>query len=669
MMTKNNRAGIEAAFSGIRAGAREEVDRLEQSGLPEIRIGMATCGIAAGALDTRKAFKAALAEFGVDARIHSVGCMGHCYAEPVVTIDSPGFGFPPLLYPEVTPGKARMLVDHYLKGGDPVFEHIMGATVQNDMVPSVMEFPRFNRESRVIMDRCGRIDPEQIQEYIADGGYGTLAKALALDPEQILETIEASGLRGRGGAGFPTARKWRTARQMHAAEKWIVCNADEGDPGAYMDRTLLESNPHQVIEGILVAALAVGACQGMVYVRSEYPLAVRILTLAVEQARALGLLGDNILGSGFCFDIELFQGSGAFVCGEETALIRSVEGFRGMPRHRPPFPATRGIQGHPTVINNVKTLAFVVAIMEKGAEWFSALGTKGSPGTAVFSVVGNVVHPGLVEIPMGISLRELIFDVCGGIPGKKQFKAVQIGGPSGGCLSEDYLDTPVDFDALNRAGAMMGSGGLVVMDEDACMVDVARFFLDFTQKESCGKCTFCRIGTRHLLEILERITKGDGGDGDIEQLEQISRAVKKGALCGLGKTAPNPVLTSLACFREEYQAHISEQKCPSGTCRELTAFYIDEQKCARGCDVCAACCPVDAVFTTTGLKKGIDQTLCVKCGECVTACPPDYDAVVKVSPARLVPVVEQMPVQAPENADQDPNKTRDESRGEKGESL
>ena len=651
-MTQTSPDRIMTAYETIAAKAREQKALFDESPLPKVHIGMATCGIAAGALDTREAFLDAVAKEGVAAHIHSVGCMGHCYAEPVVIIDHPGSGFPPLLYPEVTANKAKMLATHFLAGGDPRFEHIMGATVQNDMVPSVMEFPRFNRETRVIMDRCGRIDPEQIQEYIADGGYGALARALGRNPEEILEAVAAAGLRGRGGAGFPTAKKWLAARSAPGPEKWMVCNADEGDPGAYMDRTLLESNPHQVMEGMLLAALAVGATRGMVYVRAEYPLAVRILTKAANQARELGLLGDRILGSDFSFDIHMFQGSGAFVCGEETALIRSVEGYRGMPRHRPPFPATSGIDNRPTVINNVKTLACVVAIMEKGAQWFRGIGTEGSPGTAVFSVVGNVVHPGLVEIPMGTTLRELIFDVCGGIPEKKRFKAVQIGGPSGGCLPEEFLDTPVDFDALLKAGAMMGSGGLVVMDQDSCMVDVSRYFLDFTQNESCGKCTFCRIGTRHLLDILNRITKGEGRKEDLEQLDDMSLAVKQGSLCGLGKTAPNPVMTSLSYFKEEYRAHIEEKRCPAGSCRPLTAFYIDEEKCARGCDVCVGCCPVDAVFTTYGLKKGIDQALCVKCGECQTACPPEYDAVVRISPAHLAPIVERPPEKKPDDSEE-----------------
>jgi NADH-quinone oxidoreductase subunit F len=639
-MSQDTVATIQSAYQALVDTAKRNQDAFEQSSLPKIHIGMATCGIASGALETQAAFETALAERGIEAHVHTVGCVGHCYAEPVVVIDYPDSGFPPILYPEVTPGKAKMLVKLFLEEGDPRFEHVMGATVENEMIPSVMEFSRFSREKRVIMARCGRIDPEQIDEYIADGGYAALASALGRPPHALIDEIEAAGLRGRGGAGYPTAVKWRAARAAPGSDKIVICNADEGDPGAYMDRTLLESNPHQVIEGMIIAAAAVGASRGLVYVRAEYPLAVRILSTAVGQARERGLLGIDILGSGLDFDIELFQGSGAFVCGEETALIQSVEGFRGMPRHRPPYPVERGLDGRPSVINNVKTLATVAPIVEKGSDWFRQIGTADSPGTAVFSVVGNVTHPGLVEIPMGVTLRELIFDVCGGIPNRKQFKAVQIGGPSGGCLSADFLDIPVDFDALAQAGAMMGSGGMVVMDEDACMVDVSRYFLDFTQKESCGKCTFCRIGTRHLLDILRRLTRGEGREGDLEQLERLGLDVKQGSLCGLGKTAPNPVLTSLAYFRDEYAAHIEEGRCPGRTCRQLTAFYIDLDKCARGCDACVGCCPVDAVFTTSNRKKGIDQQLCVKCGECMVACPPDYDAVVKISPAHLAPVIE-----------------------------
>jgi len=407
-----------------------------------------------------------------------------------------------------------------------------------------------------------------------------------------------------------------------------------------MDRAVMEGDPHAVLEGMIIGAFAIGASKGYIYVRHEYPLAVRIITHAIRQAEAIGLLGKNILGSSFDFEIEVFRGSGAFVCGEETALIRSIEGFRGMPTRRPPYPVEKGLGGSPTVINNVKTLASIAPIVKNGAAWYRRIGTANSPGTAIFSVVGNVVHPGLVEIPMGVSLRTLIFDICGGIPNKKKFKAVQIGGPSGGCLSEEFLDTPIDFDSLTEAGAMMGSGGMVVMDEDTCPVDVSRYFLDFTQKESCGKCTFCRIGTHHMLSILKRITTGEGRETDLEKLIQLSEDVKNGSLCGLGKTAPNPVLTSLKYFRADYEAHINEKRCPGLMCRPLVAYFIDLEKCARGCDACVGCCPVDAVFTTRNRKKGIDQSVCVKCGECMVACPPEYNAVRKVSPPGLAPVVE-----------------------------
>ena len=634
---------IDQKFSAILEEAERRRKAFTETPVPKIHIGMATCGIASGALETKKAFEEILAERNVEAIIHPVGCIGHCYAEPVVIIDHPDSGFPPIFYPEVTAGKAQMLVKLFLGEGDPRFEHILGATMENDLIPSVMEFPRFNQEKRVVMEKCGHINPEEIYDYIAEGGYSTLAKALQLSPDEIINEVEHSGLRGRGGAGFPTGRKWKLARNTLAQEKIVICNADEGDPGAYMDRTILESNPHQVIEGMAICAYAVGAHKAVVYVRSEYPLAVKIVTKAIGQAEELGLLGKGILGSGFDLEIDVFQGSGAFVCGEETALIRSIEGFRGMPRHRPPYPVQKGLWNTPTIINNVKTLASVPPILDNGASWYRDIGTENSPGTAIFSIVGNVVHAGLVEIPMGVSLRSLIFDICGGIPNKKKFKAVQIGGPSGGCLNEDFLDTPIDFDSLTEAGAMMGSGGMVVMDEDTCMVEVARYFLDFTQKESCGKCTFCRIGTYHLLKILQRLTKGEGLDGDLELLETLSRDIKAGSLCGLGKTAPNPVLTSLKYFREEYEAHIKEKRCPALMCRALTAFYFDLDLCARGCDACATCCPVDAVFTTSNRKKGVDQELCVKCGECLVACPPEYDAVRKVSPPNLVPLIEKMP--------------------------
>jgi NADH-quinone oxidoreductase subunit F len=639
-MSQNNHEKINRRFDTIRDKAQRDRDAFREMSLPIIHIGMASCGIASGALETKTAFEETLTERKIDARIHPVGCIGHCYGEPVVIIENPGF--PPIFYHRVTPGKARMLVKSFLEEGDPLFEHLLGAMEENDLIPSVNDFPRFNQETRAVMEKCGLIDPEEIDDYIAGGGYSALVKSLQLSPADVIKTIKEAGLRGRGGAGFPTARKWTLAMAAVAEEKIVICNGDEGDPGAYMDRTILESNPHQVLEGLAICAHAIGATKAIMYVRAEYPLAVKRVEKAIGQANGLGLLGEGILGSTFNLDIELFQGSGAFVCGEESALIQSIEGKRGMPHHRPPYPVQRGLWGRPTVVNNVKTLTAVPPILNHGPSWYRGIGSEHSPGTAIFSVVGDVIHPGLVEIPMGVHLRSLIFDVCGGIPNKKGLKAVQIGGPSGGCLPEHFLDTPIDFDALTEAGAMMGSGGIVVMDEDTCMVHVARYFLDFTRKESCGKCTFCRIGTHHLFNILERITLGEGREEDLELLETLSQDIKDGSLCGLGKTAPNPALTSLRYFREEYEAHVREKRCPAGMCRALTAYYIDLKTCARGCDACVGSCPVEAIFTTKNRKKGVDQTLCVKCGECMVACPREYDAVKRISPPELAPVVERL---------------------------
>ncbi|MEX1328697.1 MAG: NADH-ubiquinone oxidoreductase-F iron-sulfur binding region domain-containing protein [Desulfobacterales bacterium] len=639
-MSPPNKTPARPGFEEIRRKAENRRKAFNEAPGPKIHIGMATCGIASGALATKAAFEEALAQHGIDARIHTVGCIGHCYAEPYVIIDHPQSGFPPIFYAEVSPGKARMLANLFLVEGDPRFEHVLGATEENDMIPWVMEFSRFNREKRVVMEKCGRIDPEDIYDYIAEDGYATLVDMLQRSSEEVIQQIKDAGLRGRGGAGFPTGVKWELAAEEPRDTKLVICNADEGDPGAYMDRTILESNPHQVLEGIIACAYAVGAHKAIVYIRAEYPLAVRIVTAAIHQAQALGLIGKNILGSSFDIEIEVFQGSGAFVCGEETALISSIEGLRGMPIQRPPYPTKRGLWGNPTIINNVKTLASVPPILKNGAAWYKQIGTENSPGTAIFSVVGDVTHPGLIEIPMGVTLRTLIFEICGGIPHKKKFKAVQIGGPSGGCLPESFLDTPIDFDSLTAAGAMMGSGGMVVLNEDTCTVDLSRYFLDFTQKESCGKCTFCRIGTFHLLKMLEKITEGQGREEDLKSLARLSEDIKTGSLCGLGKTAPNPVLTTLRYFKDDYEAHVKEKRCPGMVCRPLIAFYIDLEKCARGCDACVGCCPVEAVFTTSTRKKGIDQSLCVKCGECVVACPPEYDAVRRVSPPALAPIIE-----------------------------
>jgi len=637
-VNQKSKEELREAFASIKTEAEKRFEKIKGDSNQNIFIGMATCGLASGAIEVKRAFEEALTEQKINARMISVGCLGHCYAEPLVIIDKPGF--PPILYHNVTPGKANLLVKAFLRDDDPVFEHVLGAMEENELIPTVMEFPRFSQEKRVVMAKCGLVDPEDIYQYIAQGGYSALAKALTVDPEQVIFEVLESGLRGRGGAGFLTGKKWQFVEDAEEKDKIVICNADEGDPGAYMDRAILESNPHQVIEGIAICAYAVGAKHAIVYVRAEYPLAVKIVQKAIAQAKELGLLGKGILETQFDLDVTVFQGSGAFVCGEETALIQSIQGQRGMPQPRPPYPAQTGLWGKPTVINNVKTLASIPPIVERGGKWLKEIGTKKSPGTAIFSVVGNIVHAGLVEIPMGVTLRSLIFDICGGIPNQKKFKAVQIGGPSGGCLPEQFLDTPIDFDSLTEAGAMMGSGGMVVMDENTCMIDVARYFLDFTQHESCGKCTFCRIGTKHLLDTLERITKGEGQDGDIELLEDLSIDIKEGSLCGLGKTAPNPVLTTIEYFRDEYEAHVQEKRCPAMMCRALTAYYIDLDKCARGCDACVGSCPTESIFTTRDRKKAIDQTLCVKCGECMTACPSEYDAVRKVSPPELAPTIE-----------------------------
>ncbi len=635
-MNKENPVHV---FEKIREQANLNVTNQPEDGRVTIYIGKGTCGIAAGALETLSAIEDTLSSEGIEANIKSIGCIGHCYAEPVVIIDNPASGFPPVFYHQVTPGKARMILKSFINDGDPLFEHVMGAMAENDMIPSIMDFPRFNSEKRVVMEKCGYLDPESISEFISKGGYESLLKSLQMEPDDILNEIISSGLRGRGGAGFPTGKKWKLVKSADNRDKVIICNADEGDPGAYMDRNILESNPHQLLEGIAICAYTVGAERAVIYIRSEYPLAVDTVRKAIEQAEEKGIIGENILGTDMNIRISVFEGSGAFVCGEETALIQSIEGKRGMPRFRPPYPPESGVWGLPTVINNVKTFCSVPPIISRGSEWYSAIGTPGTPGTAIFSVVGNVVHSGLVEIPMGVSLRELIFKVCGGVPDKKAFKAVQIGGPSGGCLPEEFLDVPIDFESLKEAGAMMGSGGMVVMDEDTCMVNIARYFLDFTQQESCGKCTFCRIGTKHLLEILERITTGEGTENDLQKLEELCEDIQKGSLCNLGKTAPNPVITTLKYFRDEYEAHVKEKRCPAKMCRKLTAFYIDLEKCARGCDACVGSCPVEAIFTTKERKKGIDLELCVKCGECMVACPEEYSAVVKVSPPEKAPVI------------------------------
>jgi len=624
----------DSTFESIRSQALDRVQELYDGTKPVIMVGTATCGRAAGALEVLRAIRDELAKDHLDARVFEVGCIGHCYAEPFVIISKPGH--PAMAYGYVTPEIAKRLVKDYVIGEDISLEFSLGALEENDLIPSIYDLPRFAYEKHIILENCGHIDPEDIDHYIAKGGYEALAKALKMQPQQILEEIKQSGLRGRGGAGYPTWQKWEICGNSRSRPKYVICNADEGDPGAFMDRAILESDPHSVIEGMVIAAYAVGARHGYIYVRAEYPLAVHRAKIALRQARRLGLLGRSILGSDFNFDIKLFQGSGAFVCGEETALIASLEGKQGLPQHRPPFPAVSGLNGKPTLIDNVKTLAYVPRIIKNGASSFSSTGTKESKGTAVFALAGKVVNTGLTEVPMGTTLRQIIFDVGGGIPNGKRFKAVQIGGPSGGCLPESALDLPIDFDSLREVGAMMGSGGMVVLDEDDCMVEVARYFLEFTQRESCGKCTMCRLGTKQMLEILDDITKGRGRMEDIDTLYEMAEDIKAGSLCGLGRTAPNPVLTTLRYFRDEYDAHIKERRCPALMCHDLIAYYILPEKCERSCDACVGTCTVEAISSNKKGIKVIDQEKCVKCNTCREACPPQYNAVIRLSPPELV---------------------------------
>jgi len=628
-------AAIEAAFQEIKSRAQSRWQELWNSNKPVILVGAATCGRAAGALEVLRTLKKEVKKHNIDCPVIEVGCMGHCYAEPLVIISKPGY--PPICYAHVNPVIAEKLVRDFLLGEDLCLEFVLGALEENDLVPSFQDFPRAGYEQKIILKNCGHIDPEQVEHYIAGGGYGALAKALQMEPTAVIDEVKRSELRGRGGAGFSTGQKWEVCRSAPGRPKYIICNGDEGDPGAFMDRAILESDPHSVLEGMIIAGHAVGARYGYIYVRAEYPLAVHRVKVALGQARKQGLLGKNILGSDFSFDIRLFQGSGAFVCGEETALIASLEGEPGMPHHRPPYPATDGLYGKPTVINNVKTIAFIRHIIENGAEWFAGIGTEKSKGTAVFALAGEIVNTGLVEVPMGTTLRQVIFDVGSGIPQGKRFKAVQIGGPSGGCLPESALDLPIDFDSLREAGAMMGSGGMVVLNEDDCMVEIARYLLEFTQRESCGKCTFCRLGTKQMLDTLSEITRGQGKMEDLEALAGLAEDIKTASLCNLGKTAPNPILTTLRYFRDEYEAHIKEGVCPALMCQELIAYYILPDKCERSCDACIGTCTVEAISPNEQRIKVIDQEKCVKCGTCVTSCPPQYNAIVKLSPPSKVP--------------------------------
>lgn len=580
----------------------------------QIRIGLASCGIAAGGAPLWDIF-GSLSK-GADIEIKKVGCLGYCYAEPMVEVVKDGKSF---VYGYVDGDAAKKIFDHAVGKSEPVKEKLL---LSDDIRTS--ETTRAEKQMRVVLRNCGVIDPEKIDEYIERDGYKGLEKTVKeMTPEQVIDVLLASGLRGRGGAGFPTGMKWKFARGAKAekeGDKYVVCNADEGDPGAFMDRSVLESDPHSVIEGMTICAHTIGATHGIIYCRAEYPLAIKHLNIALAQARERGFLGENILGSGWSFDLYIKEGAGAFVCGEETALIASIEGERGMPRPRPPFPANSGVWKKPTNINNVETYANVAWIITNGAEAFSKYGIGKSKGSKVFALAGKIKKGGLAEVPMGMPLREVIYDIAGGIENDKKFKAVQLGGPSGGCIPEKLLDTPVDYESINATGAIMGSGGMVVMDESTCVVDVARFFLTFVQKESCGKCPFCRIGTKRMLEILERICAGNGKMEDIDLLMELCDKIKDGSLCGLGQTAPNPVLTTLKYFREEYVAHIQDKKCPAKVCSALIHYNIDKAKCI-GCTKCAKGCPVDAISGELKKPHLIDDEKCVRCGLCIKACP------------------------------------------------
>lgn len=621
-------------FKEISSKAKSEWEALQQG--THILVGTATCGRAAGALDVVDAFRKELTRRNLEAPVIQVGCMGLCHAEPLVVISKPeSFR---VVYANVSPEATQRLVEGYIMRDDPCFELALGTLEGGEgEAIYVPELPRFEKELHLILGRCGHIDPEKIDDYVANGGYSGLERALEMSPKEIVEELKKSGLRGRGGAGFPTSRKWDQCRNARSRPKYVICNADEGDPGAFMDRVVLESDPNQVIEGMIIAGYAVGAEQGYIYVRAEYPLAIERIRIALRQAKELGLLGDNILGSDFGFHIEIAAGAGAFVSGEATALVAAMEGRRSEPRVKPPHLVEAGLWNKPTLLNNVKTFAYVPLIIERGADWFTSTGTEGSKGTAVFTLAGKVVSSGLTEVPMGTTLRELIYDIGGGIGRDKQFKAVQIGGPSGGCLPGTSLDIPIDYDSLREAGSMMGSGGMIAMDEDNCMVDAAKFFLDFSTKESCGKCTTCRLGTLQMLQILEDITAGRGRMEDIDLLLALAEDVKAGSLCGLGKTAPNPVLTTLRYFRDEYGAHVMEKRCPAKVCPELIVYYILSEKCDRACEHCVLTCPTEAIKGGKGEVKVIDQEKCTKCGTCLEVCPPEYDAVVKLSPVTSLP--------------------------------
>ena len=613
----------------------EDIIQLQQNLLSQsqkwqsrVLICMTGCR-ALGADNVAVKFRESLKKLSLEKEVQVVetGCIGFCSLAPVVLIEPNEY-----LYGGVTPEDVDEIITETIKNGKPVER--LAAKQNGDAKPNIKDVDFYKKQKRLVLENCGRIDPKKIEDAIERDTYISALKILTQKkPQDVIDEMTASGLRGRGGAGFPAGVKWDFCRKASGEQKYLICNADEGDPGAFMDRALLEGDPHRIIEGMIIAAYAIGTSQGFVYVRAEYPIAIEHINLALEQARELGLLGDNIAGTGFDFDIEVRMGAGAFVCGEETALIASLEGKRGMPRTRPPFPAKQGYMGKPTNINNVETFANVPLVMKNGAQAYTAIGTEKSKGTKVFALAGKVKNTGLVEVPMGTTLRQIVFDIGGGIPNNRKFKAAQIGGPSGGCIPAEYLDSEIDYDSVQKIGAIMGSGGLIVMDDQTCMVDIARYFLEFVQSESCGKCTPCRVGTKKMLRILERICQGKSSIEELDSLEHLGQTIKKASLCGLGQTAPNPVLSTLRYFRQEYLAHIEQGYCPAGLCKELTMFRIEVDIC-KACGKCIKVCPTDAVIGQKKVAHEIDQNKCIQCGACRDICP--FDAVLTVSPETAV---------------------------------
>ena len=627
----------------------EALNKVKAKGLKDlyplrmkITVGTATCGLATGAGKTLRAIQKEVKKQGLDAVVAQTGCLGFCEKEPLIDVCQPGR--PRLIFHGITQDRAADLIQN-LKRGKPAKEQILCRMVEEEFlvenrrkvyeidpptdgysdIPLYEEIPFFARQQKIALRNCGFIDPESLEQYIAKGGYSALYRTLTvMTPTDVIEAVKASGLRGRGGAGFSTGLKWEYCRRAEGTPKYIICNADEGDPGAYMDRSVLEGDPHSVIEGMLIGAYAIGAKEGYVYVRTEYPLAIERLKKAIGGARACGLLGEGIFGTDFSFDLKIAQGAGAFVCGEETSLIASIEGNIPEPRLRPPFPAESGLFQKPTNINNVETWANVPAIIARGADWYSSIGTEKSKGTKVFSLVGKVKNTGLIEVPMGITLREIIYEIGDGILKDKRFKAVQTGGPSGGCIPGRLIDLPVDYESLSEAGSIMGSGGMVVMDEDTCVVDIAKFFLEFTKDESCGKCNACREGIDAMLKILNKITRGEGKEEDLAFLEELGRGIQDVALCGLGQTAPNPVLSTIRHFRDEYLAHIRTKRCPAAVCKALINYRIDPDKCT-GCGLCKKQCAIGAIYGEIKKSHQIDPSKCIKCGVCLDSCK--FDAV------------------------------------------